>query len=136
MSSSDPIQDEILAAKIAAITVATPSVGIKALSTQLGVGITVVRRILASEGYRSLMSNMARGQIAPILDKVKSDIFNLGQEAVRVLKARLADDDLEAAKVVLKVMALDAPVDAQPDTQLTVIVPGVRQEKEVLSETK
>lgn len=123
-----PVNDEVLAAKMAALTVANPAISKASIAKQLSVGPNVVNRILNSEGYRALLANMTREQIAPILAKVKTDIYNLGVEAVRVLRERLAENDLEAAKVVLRTMAVDLPQENQGDTNITVVVPGAINE--------
>lgn len=126
---TNPIEDELLAAKIATITVAAPTTPISTIAKQLKVNHNVVRRIMNSDSYRGLLTTMTREQIAPILAKVKTDIHNLGMEAVRVLKEQLEENSLEAAKVVLKVMALDAPQEQQQEASLTVIIPGAKEEK-------
>lgn len=134
--SKDPATDEIMIQKLLVAVMAEPATSLTALAKQFKVSSTYIKRILDDPKFKDGLERVTLQHIAPLVAKVKTDLHLLGVEAVRVIRKHLNEDSLEAAKIVLKIMALENPEEKAQDTTLTVILPGAKHEQviEVVSE--
>lgn len=71
---------------------------------------------------------------APAKDKARKELARLVPKAIKVIERNLEDDNLEAAKMVLKAIGLEQEEESKGDTQIVVNLPNLGQEpKEVES---
>lgn len=124
MSTPNPLQDEVISSKIALLIMSNPSIKTTEMAKTIGVTVAVLKRVMATGAYRELIDKAARDQLTPIIAKGKSDLVNLLPEAVRVFKELLAENNIEAAKQVVKIAIPEAADDKPVDTTINVILPG------------
>lgn len=118
-----------LIADVATIILTDPEYSISGLSKALNLHHRVIRRVMEDPRFKEFMDKVMEEEFLPLVTKVRGDIYKLGTEAVRVIRENLKENSLDAAKLVMKVMALDTVEQKQQDTNLTVIMPGATTEQ-------
>ncbi len=124
------VKDEVLTRQIAAILVGSESLA--DCAKQLGISVSVVRTIVASDKYKTMLAEAAEKSLGVALKKAKADIARLTAKAVKAIEELLdtgsGRDKLEAAKIVLKSVGLHEEEKTQADTTLIVNLPNLGTE--------
>jgi hypothetical protein len=137
MSQKNPvIIEEIITRKVATLMLANPTITIQDLAKRLEISKDLVKRIQASDRFRELLKVTGEDAMSRAVSKTRQEMAELAQEAVRVIKFQLQENNLEAAKIVLKTMGLEQQEKTVSDTQLTVIIPGQTEPKDIEAEFK
>lgn len=121
------------AAKVAALALS----GIAsqaAIARQLGISPARVSKVVKSDAYRELIQKSVDKSLVSALDEIKTGMARLSKEAVRVVMEELKNNNLEAAKMVLKAMGFDNGENKTQDASINIIMPGA--ETPVTVETK
>lgn len=121
------------AAKIAALALSGVS-SQSAIAKQLGISPARVSKVVRTEAYKELIQKSVDKSLVSALDDTRTQMAKLSREAVRVIAERLKDNDLDAAKMVLKGIGLDGQDGKQQDAAINIIMPGA--EAPVTVETK
>lgn len=102
---------------------------------QLGLPLATARRIVKTDGFKFLVSKVGEDELGPALAKAKSKLAKLTDKAVRVIENQLDQDNLEAAKMVLRAVGLEKQEEKQEqDTLIQVVLPGVSEPKTIIQE--
>lgn len=95
---------------------------------QLTISPAAVRKIVASEKYKELITETADAELGPALAKAKAQLARLSTKAVAAIERALDEggtrDALQAATIVLKSVGLHEETEKQQDATITVVLPG------------
>jgi hypothetical protein len=123
MARPEVVIDELVVKQVAALsaTGASPV----AIAEQLGMSRYQVKKIIASGRYAEIVKDIGDEVVKGAKQVIRSKTSELAKEITRVLTERLADNDLEAVKVALKIIGFDNSDDKDKgDTNINVILPG------------
>ena len=117
------VEIEVLTKQVAAALIggATQAEAAK----QLAIPVSTVKRIAATPEFKELLAKVGDEELAPVLAATKTKLAKLANTAIRVVEYHLKENNLEAAKMVLKAIGLEKPEEQRAsDTTLTVVLPG------------
>lgn len=120
------VEVEILTKQVAAALIggATQSEAAK----QLAIPLSTVRRIAATPEFKELLAKVGDEELAPVLAATKTKLARLANTAIKVVEYHLKENNLEAAKLILKAIGLEKPEEQRVgDTTLTVVLPGASE---------
>lgn len=129
---SKVVIDEVIARQIAAIAIINPN--ISDISRQLNISRDLVRRVMDSAKFRDILTAVGDSSLAPAIAKVRAQTSKLVDKALKVIEDKLDEGDLDAAKVVFKIIGVDQQEDKPQDTNLTVVLPGASTTSENIIE--
>lgn len=125
--------DDFFIKQVAAATLVDPT--ILGLSQKFNVSRRQIRNVMEDPRFKQELDRMGDEALKPAINIVRKDMIKLAKKAVKVVESNLDDDNLEAAKLVFKVLGVDQMEEKPNDTNLTVILPGsVKQETVIESE--
>lgn len=119
------IVDELISRQVAAIAIINPNV--TDIAKQLNISKELVRRVMDSRQFREILIDIGDSSLGPAIAKVRSQTAKLVNKALKVIEDKLDEGDLDAAKVVLKVLGVDNQEEKHQDTNLTVVLPNTVQ---------
>lgn len=122
MNYDDVEAKEILAKKIAAMY-ATGITSERAIAKELQVSPYVVRKVRESPEYLNVVKGIGDEVLTQAKGLIRSETAKLAKEAIRVLKAQLKDNNLDAVKVALKVLGFEDKNEEKGDTNIQVVLP-------------
>jgi hypothetical protein len=83
---------------------------------------------MASSEFRDVLSDVGDAALKPAIAKAKNGADGLVDKALKVLEDALDEGDIDAAKVVFKLIGLENQEERASDTHLTVVMPGAQTE--------
>lgn len=99
------------------------------ISREMNMNRGTVRKIMASYRFKELLDKANEGALKNAVAQARTGMAKLVTEALRVIEEKLKQDNsLEAVKIVMKGLGLDNEEQKVQDTNLTVILPGAKQE--------
>jgi hypothetical protein len=128
MARPEVVIDELVVKQVAALsaTGASPV----AIAEQLGMSRYQVKKIIASGQYAEVIKDIGDEVVKGAKQVIRSKTSELAKEITRVLTERLAENDLEAVKVALKIIGFDNSDDKDKgETNINVILPGQSNEQ-------
>ena len=89
-------------------------------------------RLKKSPEYKAVLREISDEATGNAVSVWKSSMTGLIHEAHRALREQLADNNLEAVKIVLKSIGMDAQEKAQGDTSITVVLPQLEKQEKAI----
>lgn len=86
-------------------------------------------KIRKSSEYKEVLRDISDEATSSAISIWKASMTSLVHEAHRALREQLANNNLEAIKIVLKSIGMDAQEKVTGDTSITVVLPELKQEK-------
>ena len=129
---SDVQITDVIIKQVAALSATGAS--ILEISEQLHISRYHAKKITLQPEFKKIIRDIGDDAVATAKQLLRTKTGELANEVYRVIRERLEDNDLEAAKVVLKIIGFDQQEQTQGDTQINVVLPGQAEVKTVDSE--
>lgn len=110
------------------------NVSIKDIATQLKLSQYAVRNIIDSDLFRLQLRDLSDRLVDTAANTWKASISELVVEAKRVLKDKLAENDLEAVKIVVRSLGVEKQESVVQQGNIQVILPDYTQAKTITVE--
>jgi transposase len=124
------VKDEVISRQIASVLVTGTS--ISDCAKQLGISVGIVRTIVSTDKYKTIVSEAAEKHLGAQFKLYKQQLGKLTPKALKAIEETLdtgsGRDKLEAAKIVLKSVGLHEEEKTQADTTLIVNLPNLGPE--------
>lgn len=115
--------DEIILRRIA-IAAATLMPATK-IAEEVGLSPYQVRRLMGTPKFREVLKELSDMETGMARLAMRTEVSKLANEALRVIREQLGENSLEAVKIALKIMGLDAVEDkSNGPTTISVVLPG------------
>lgn len=135
MAKRKDVQLDVDSANIARIApLRLANSGINKIAKELNLTGHYVSKIIDTVEFRTALSAIAEEASTHAISSWKHSVAQLVPEAIEVLKASLADNDLEAVKLVMKSLGIEKQEMQVQDSNITVVLPGGADFKQVTSE--
>lgn len=131
LSDLVPEIEEALIKQIASLIVAqTPE---ERIAEQLRITRREVRKILLTDACKVAIKEIGDAAVRVAIQTIRTRTSHLAHLATDVLEKNLAKGDLEAVKLVYRTVGIFEAAEAKPqgDTNLTVVLPGKVEPKDV-----
>jgi hypothetical protein len=126
----NPVEEGIIAKQLAvALLDGSP---VSQAAKAVGIELSVARRIVKSEAFKELVNKAGDDSLLPALAEAKNKLAKLTSKAIKVIEYQLDENNLDAAKIVLKAVGVDKDDGkAEQDTVLNIIMPGATEPKSI-----
>jgi len=123
------LEKDIIAKKMVAIMLVDPLTPITVMAEQFGISRHIIGRIKNSEFFQNMLQAQANHELGAVIETGRNGLAKLVSKAIKVVEARLDDNDLEAAKTVFRAVGIERMEEKPQDTNITVVLPGGINEK-------
>lgn len=123
-----PIEHQIALLKIDGISQ-------KEIAKRLNLTELKVSRIIASKAYRKVAMELADAATSTVKAVLKARVASLGEEIFKALRSKLAEGNMKAVEVSLRVLGFEDAVENKGDTLIQVNLPTAAREKTVNTNT-
>jgi hypothetical protein len=127
------VLSEVIVRQVAAASLA-PGCTPARIAEQTGLSLYQVRKVMAREDFKKYLKDLAEEALAPAKAKLRNAFSNMADSVISAMENNLAENNMEAVKVALKVMGMMDEEKVAGDTQINVVLPGAQVTKEVTSE--
>lgn len=135
MPKRKDVQLDVDSANIARIApLRLANTGINKIAKELNLTGHYVSKILDTVEFRTALSTIAEEASNHAVSSWKHSVAQLVPEAIEVLKVALADNDLEAVKLVMKSLGIEKQEANVQEGNITVVLPSGTDFKQVTSE--
>ncbi len=108
------------------------------LEQEFGFSRPVVNRVLSTDMAKAVVKGLIEDAVGSAVIEVRRGMADMATVVTKVLRKHLEDDSLEAVKIVLKGLGMDAveKTDVKQAQTFTVILPGQQAAKEIEVESE
>lgn len=131
-NKSDELLNEVLTKQV--VTLKLNNVSTKDIANQLKTTQYSIKKIIDSEEFRLHLRELSDRLVDTAANTWKASISELVVEAKRVLKDKLAENDLEAVKIVVRSLGVEKQESVVQQGNIQVILPDYTQAKTITVE--
>lgn len=115
------LTEELLYSKISVMAIAGNNV--TDIAKSLNLSTYKIGRIMSTDGYKTHLKDLTEEVVSGAANTFKSQVAALAQDAIRVLKKNLDSGELEAVKLITRILGVEKQSEAVQNSNLTVVFP-------------
>lgn len=128
--SADPALKDAVTKQVAALRISGMSK--EEIANKIRISRRQVDNVIKSDEYKVIITEIGESAVMEAKNVLKRRVSELVPQAYEALKNNLAEDNMEAVKVVFKAVGLEQKEEsAQGDTSITILMPGQQEPKDV-----
>lgn len=129
MSDTRELLDDIRHKQIASLLIGGAKM--KDVSKEIGLSLTQLGRVTDTEEFRAVLREVSDKLLANAANTWKASVSELVGQSVKVLKAKLDQNDLEAVKLIVRTLGVEKQVEAPQSGTLQIVLPDYNQPKTI-----